>query len=300
MDLNGFRIVDLTKPLDPSAETRRCHLFRFNTGGPIPDFHTIMDLTSHLGTHVECPYHHRDEWSDVASLPITAFAGRAVYVNIDCLPPNAYILPAILEKVCGKVREGDIVILDSNYRIPPFISLTNTPQDRRLLVCRETAEWLAQGQKGQVRGLRPGRLHRELPGGRLRLPRRAYGGGRGLSGGPLQPGAAVHRCLFPLLRPAAHQGPGFLPRAGLRHRGPCGILLTSPDCPCCRTFPAAGAIFMTAGELPQSRPHPEQLRALKSAAIPPDDPFKRCKIPASHRSDPLTTIGISDIISYDV
>lgn len=142
MDLNGFRIVDLTKPLDPSAETRRCHLFRFNTGGPIPDFHTIMDLTSHLGTHVECPYHHRDEWSDVASLPITAFAGRAVYVNIDCLPPNAYILPAILEKVCGKVREGDIVILDSNYRIPPFTSLTNTPQDRRLLVCRETAEWL--------------------------------------------------------------------------------------------------------------------------------------------------------------
>lgn len=159
---------------------------------------------------------------------------------------------------------------------------------------------VAQGQKGQVRGLRPGRLHRELPGGRLRLPRRAYGGGRGLSGGPLQPGAAVHRRLFPLLRPAAHQGPGFLPRAGLRHRGPCGILLTSPDCPCCRTFPAAGAIFMTAGELPRSRPHPEQLRALKSAAIPPDDPFKRCKIPASHRSDPLTTTGISGIISYDV
>ena len=52
---NGLRVIDLTKELDPSTETRRCHLFRFNTGGPIPDFHTIMDLTSHLGTHVECP-----------------------------------------------------------------------------------------------------------------------------------------------------------------------------------------------------------------------------------------------------
>ena len=49
-ELGDLRIVDLTKPLDPATETRRCHLFRFNTGGPIPDFHTIMDLTSHLGT----------------------------------------------------------------------------------------------------------------------------------------------------------------------------------------------------------------------------------------------------------
>ena len=39
---NGLRVIDLTKQLDPETESRRCHLFRFNTGGPIPDFHTIM------------------------------------------------------------------------------------------------------------------------------------------------------------------------------------------------------------------------------------------------------------------
>ena len=41
----NLRVVDLTKPLDPKTVTRRCHLTRFNTGGPIPDYHTIMDLT---------------------------------------------------------------------------------------------------------------------------------------------------------------------------------------------------------------------------------------------------------------
>ena len=51
--MGNLRIVDLTKTLDPKTETRRCHLYRFNTGGPIPDYHTIMDLTSHLGTHCE-------------------------------------------------------------------------------------------------------------------------------------------------------------------------------------------------------------------------------------------------------
>ena len=75
-NIGNLRVIDLTKPLDPKTESRRCHLFRFNTGGPIPDFHTIMDLTSHLGTHVECPYHHDDHWPSVAELPITSFMGR--------------------------------------------------------------------------------------------------------------------------------------------------------------------------------------------------------------------------------
>ena len=73
--LNDLRVVDLTKTLNPKTETRRCGLTRFNTGGPIPDYHTIMDLTSHLGTHVECPYHHHNDWADVQALPLTSFMG---------------------------------------------------------------------------------------------------------------------------------------------------------------------------------------------------------------------------------
>ena len=52
-EMNGLRIIDLTKRLDPATETRRCHLYRFNTGGPIPDYHTLMDPVSytHLRAH---------------------------------------------------------------------------------------------------------------------------------------------------------------------------------------------------------------------------------------------------------
>ena len=38
---NGLRLVDLSKLVDPATETRRCKLYRFNTGGPIPDYQTI-------------------------------------------------------------------------------------------------------------------------------------------------------------------------------------------------------------------------------------------------------------------
>lgn len=144
-EMGNLRVVDLTKVLDPKTESRRCGLTRFNTGGPIPDFHTIMDVTSHLGTHVECPYHHDDEWSDVQQLPITTFLGRAIYVNITHMSPNGKITGEDLEIACGdKIKEGDIVILDSPRKIPPFTDLTNTDKDERLFISRETADWLKE------------------------------------------------------------------------------------------------------------------------------------------------------------
>lgn len=143
--IGSLRVIDLTKPLDPATESRRCHLFRFNTGGPIPDFHTIMDLTSHLGTHVECPYHHNDEWTDVAGLPLSAFMGRGIYLNFEELAPNAYITPEALERTAGsRIKEGDVVILDSGYKLTPFTPATNTEEDKRLFVNGETARWLRE------------------------------------------------------------------------------------------------------------------------------------------------------------
>lgn len=140
-----IRIIDLTKHLDPETESRRCKLYRFNTGGLIPDFHTNMDLVSHLGTHVECPYHHNDDWKDVEELPVTTFIGRCVYLNFDGLRENSYIMPDDLEKYAmGRVGESDIVILDSPYKLTPFTDKTNTIEDKRLYICRETADWLCK------------------------------------------------------------------------------------------------------------------------------------------------------------
>lgn len=141
--MNNLRIVDLTKTLDPATETRRCGLTRFNTGGPIPDYHTIMDLTSHLGTHCECPYHHDDNWPSVADLPLTTFLGRAIYVDFkDTVAPRTHITAGDLDRAtAGKLREGDIVIIDSAYKLPPFTSMTNTAEDKRLLVGDESALW---------------------------------------------------------------------------------------------------------------------------------------------------------------
>ncbi len=139
--MGDLRVIDLSKILDPATETRRCKLYRFNTGGPIPDFHTNMDLMSHLGTHAECPYHHDDNWPSVAEVPLTTFMGRAIYVNIEA-EPNSHITAEMLDKYCLPLMKDDtIVIIDSPHKLPPFTPKTNTEEDKRLFVNGETAEW---------------------------------------------------------------------------------------------------------------------------------------------------------------
>ena len=141
-NLNGLRVVDLTKLVDPATETRRCKLDRFNTGGPIPDYHTNVDIMTHLGTHCECPYHHFDDGKDVAALPITSFMGRALYYEFKNLAPNSHITGKDLDLAFGdKIKEGDVIIIDSVHKLPPFTPETNGPKDKRLFVNGDTAQW---------------------------------------------------------------------------------------------------------------------------------------------------------------
>ncbi len=140
--LGSLRVVDLTKLVDPATETRRCHLDRFNTGGPIPDYHTNVDIMTHLGTHCECPYHHFDDGKDVAGLPVTSFMGRALYYEFKELAPNSHITGKDLDKAFGdKIQKGDVIIIDSIYKLAPFTPDTNGPKDKRLFVNGETAQW---------------------------------------------------------------------------------------------------------------------------------------------------------------
>lgn len=54
---------------------------------------------------------------------------------------RGHITAADLDREAGKVKEGDIVIIDSSYKLAPFTPDTNTDKDERLLVGAESAQW---------------------------------------------------------------------------------------------------------------------------------------------------------------
>ena len=142
--VNGYKVIDLSKPIIPGQEKRRLQLRRYKSM-PMGDFHTEIDTMSHLGTHVESPYHFSDNLKDILELPITTYLGRCVLLNLTTATPGEVILPKHLQDADnGTIREKDIVILDSPWKLEPFSDKTNTDADRRPYLSADTAIWLRE------------------------------------------------------------------------------------------------------------------------------------------------------------
>jgi len=143
IDFDTLRIVDLSKALDPPTEARRCAIRRFyievnGAGG----YHSDIDITSHLGTHLEFPYHFKDEWKEGMQLPIDTFVGRGVLLHLSIARPNAPIRREDLDAAdAGRVRPGDVVLLDSPFHSEPFV---DSPDDRRPDLSEDAANWFVE------------------------------------------------------------------------------------------------------------------------------------------------------------
>lgn len=140
--LGPYRIVHLSKIIDPVVESRRCKLRRHKTVVQgAEDYHTDMDITTHLGTHVEAPYHHGDPAKDVVDIPFYHYAARGVLLHLDA-GPKALISKEDLESADGgRIKQGDVVLLDSNHHAEPF---AEDPNDQRPQLSRQSAEWFVQ------------------------------------------------------------------------------------------------------------------------------------------------------------
>ncbi len=142
-----YRSVQLSKVIDPSTERRRCILRRkpVDVNGVV-DYHTEVDIITHLGTHVEAPYHHGELTKEVTDLATDHFIGRGVLLKLETCEPKALITAADLDTADrGRVRRGDVLVLDSRFHSEPFV---HNPQDQRPHLSREAAEWfLAKGVK---------------------------------------------------------------------------------------------------------------------------------------------------------
>jgi len=139
-DLVGpYRIVDLTKKVIPDQTDRRCEI-RIQKSERTNDYSCEMDLMSHLGTHLEAPYHFDLAWRDTASYPASAFMGRCVMLKITDIEPAGKITPAHMDKAdAQRVRKGDIVLVDTPYHLPPF---SFPDKEIRPYVNADMAQWL--------------------------------------------------------------------------------------------------------------------------------------------------------------
>jgi len=78
-------------------------------------------FNTHVGTHIEFPYHHFQDGLDAARYPLESLIGDAIVLDISRWGNNECISLAELQKIAeGRIQKGDIVYfhtgLDRYYR----------------------------------------------------------------------------------------------------------------------------------------------------------------------------------------
>jgi len=138
-----YRTISLSRVIDPATEKRRCRLQRHreNVQG-VEDYHTDIDIMSHLGTHVEAPLHHGELTKGVTDFPSDYFLGRGVLLKLETCAPRALIEQKDLVAADrDRIKPGDIVLLDSLYHSEPFAARHD---DERPQLSRQAAEWFLE------------------------------------------------------------------------------------------------------------------------------------------------------------
>jgi len=141
--LGRYRVVNLSRIVDPATESRRCKLRRHmaNVQG-VEGFHTDMDISTHLGTHLEAPCHHPGLSKEMMDISPDHFLARGVLMKLDTCDPGALITRADLEAADrSRIRNGDVLVLDSRFHAEPF---AQDPNDQRPNLSRESAEWFLE------------------------------------------------------------------------------------------------------------------------------------------------------------
>lgn len=118
MNLKEYRVVDLTRVIEPEVGDRPVHIERVPAPHAEPDdpwyiMHRVEMTLNHVGTHIEAPYHVRKEGMDVSEVPAANLCGPGVLLDMTFTEPGSTVTREDMEKAAeraGGVREDDILL----------------------------------------------------------------------------------------------------------------------------------------------------------------------------------------------
>ena len=141
IDLSRYRLVDLSMKVTPPGKEGRP--FKIERGLLADDCykHDIQTHT-HVGCHIESPYHFDLDWPDVSTYPLEKFCGRAVLFEISAIEP-VHVTGELLEADIGKlIQPDDIVVFRNNH--PDAPRMKATAHTRLPYVTADGCRWLVE------------------------------------------------------------------------------------------------------------------------------------------------------------
>ena len=114
------KIVDLSHKLYPGKEEYKLEMKTHFTDELYPQYkrrenewYILQEVTllTHVGTHIEMPYHHIKDGKDASEFPLEKLVGEAIIIDFVHKKKNESIGVDDLKRYDKKIRKGDIVII---------------------------------------------------------------------------------------------------------------------------------------------------------------------------------------------
>jgi len=148
--LKGYRVVELNHDLFPGQEeynlevtNRFVEEFLPQYTRPADAWYIMSDvhMWSHVGTHMESPYHYLKDREDVAAIPLRRLVGEATLVDLSHKQIGEPITRPDMTAFDDDIRKGDIVFvytgLGDNYRTPRSHDRPYFTEDAILWLCEK-------------------------------------------------------------------------------------------------------------------------------------------------------------------
>jgi len=163
IDPTKFRIVDLSYEVVPNEGGDRPFVIQRGLLADHAYKYDVLNTHSHVGTHVEAPAHFFDGGKDVTDLPLDAFCGRALLLEIDDTNAGLAISDATCEQKLGaRIQAGDIVVCRNN----DITSVQSGDPNDLPYLTPEAARWLANHEIKMLGVDNYVRLSIDIPSGR--------------------------------------------------------------------------------------------------------------------------------------
>ena len=150
-------IIELSHRMIPGRERFRLEARTFDVTELLPEvvhrpdiWYVLSDITfsSHMGTHVEFPYHHWQPGADAADFPLGNLIGEAVVLDFSHKHHGEAITLEELQAHADRLREGDIIFIRTDL---DRLFRTERWAEQPYLTA-EAMEWLINTFKPKVIG----------------------------------------------------------------------------------------------------------------------------------------------------
>lgn len=113
-------IIEMSHRLIPGKENFRLDARTYDVTELLPEvkhrpeiWYILSEVTfsSHVGTHIEFPYHHWQEGADAATFPLENLIGEAVVLDFSHKAGGEVITLPEIKAHAGRIHEGDIIFI---------------------------------------------------------------------------------------------------------------------------------------------------------------------------------------------